>query len=110
MTDTDFVTVTITGPSTEQLAKLVRLLVEARLAACGNIIPGVVSIYRWRDAIEREPEALALVHTRARLFRQIENLVTQLHPYETPQVTAIPISAINETYSNWLRDNTQLPG
>lgn len=106
MTETEFVTVTITGPDTDSLTAIARALVDARLAACGNIIPGVTSVYRWQDAVEQEPEALALVHTRVALLAAVTELVTRLHPYDVPQIVASPASTTSE-HGAWLHDATR---
>lgn len=86
--------------------RLVRQLVEERLAACGNLVPGLVSIYRWGGEIAREGELLVLLKTRASgvsaLFRRVE----QLHPYEVPELVALPVDAVAEAYGRWVRQET----
>ncbi len=104
MTETEFVTVTITGPSTEELTMIVRALVDARLAACGNIIPSVTSIYRWQGSVAQESETLAVVHTRANLFARLEAMVTELHPYDVPLLVSLPATTTHP-YGAWLNES-----
>ena len=94
MSKPEFITVTITAPDPDQLASICRTLIEERLAACANIDPQIHSIYRWDGVIEQRPEALAVVHTRAHLFPDIADLVTKMHPYEVPQLVALPVSTL----------------
>lgn len=102
----ELVDVTITGPDAEQLAALTRLLVQQRLAACGNVIPTVRSIYRWQGAIQDDSEALVLLHTRQSLVAAIVEYVDRDHPYDTPQVVALPVVDAHPGYRRWVLDET----
>lgn len=102
----DLVDVTITGPDAEHLAALTRSLVQQRLAACGNVIPQVRSIYRWHGGVEDDSEALVVLHTRKALVPAIVEYVDSEHPYDTPQVVALPVVAAHPGYRHWVLDET----
>ncbi|MFC9660859.1 divalent-cation tolerance protein CutA [Nocardia sp. NPDC127606] len=100
------VTVTITAESADWLAGFARSLVADRLAACGNIMPGIRSIYAWDGAIQDDAEALLLIHTRASSVGEIIRRADAEHPYDTPQVLAVPIVEAHEGYREWVVDQT----
>jgi periplasmic divalent cation tolerance protein len=84
-------------------------LVEQRLAACVNIIPGMVSIYRWQDAVERASELVLIVKTRAALTEAVSETIRALHPYETPVVAVIPLDSVESHTLAWLLETTAVP-
>lgn len=100
--------VVITGPSAEWLVEFTRALVEARLAACGQTIPTIRSIYRWQGAIEDEPEARVALHTRRDLVAAIVAKADSDHPYDVPCVIALPIVDANPAYVQWILDETTI--
>lgn len=87
----------------EQADTLARALVESRLAACVNIVPGVESVYRWKGEVCREPECLLLIKTRAENFEPVRRRIRELHPYEVPEIVALPVAAGDGDYLAWLR-------
>ncbi|AKU90745.1 Periplasmic divalent cation tolerance protein CutA [Vulgatibacter incomptus] len=93
----------VTAPDEEQAAGLARRLVEERLAACGNIVPRIRSIYRWEGRVEDGAEALLLLKTRAELFERLRARVVELHPYECPEVLRLGVEAGHEAYLEWIR-------
>lgn len=99
--------ITVTAPDAEWLTDLTYQLVEQRLVACGNVIPGVRSTYRWSGRIEQAEEAVVLLHTRAALVPQVIAAVEAQHPYDTPQVVALPVLAVNHSYHQWVLDSTE---
>lgn len=101
------VSISITGPDPEWLAEHARRLVEDRLAACGNIIPTVRSIYRWNDAVEDELEAYLIVHTRAEHIDAVIERTNAAHPYDTVQILATEIVAADPEYGRWVHDSTE---
>lgn len=107
MSETEFITVTITAPDNEQLASICRTLVEERLAACANIVPQINSIYHWDGAIEDGLEALAHLHTRTDLFPALATRVAKLHPFDVPQIVALPLANVTTAYGAWVTRNTQ---
>jgi periplasmic divalent cation tolerance protein len=94
--------VLITAPSAEKAAEIARALVGERLAACGNIVPGLRSIYRWDGEVQDEPEALLVLKTTAARFPALRDRVLQLHPYEVPEVLALPVEAGSAAYLAWI--------
>lgn len=100
---TDVRVVYLTAPDAEVAAALARALVEARLAACVNLVPGLRSIYRWEGAVHDEPEVLLIVKTTADRLDALRALVVELHPYAVPEVLALPAVAGHAPYLDWVR-------
>ena len=90
-----------TAPNSDVGATLARGLVEAKLAACVNLIAGVRSFYRWKDAIEDEGEVQLVVKTRADRFEAVRAWIEAEHPYDTPEILALPVSHGSEAYLSW---------
>lgn len=99
---TTIVDVSITGPDPDWLANHTRKLVEQRLAACGNIIPRIRSIYRWQGQIEDEPEACVILHTRAEHVDAIIQATNAEHPYDTVHILATEIIDADPDYQAWV--------
>jgi periplasmic divalent cation tolerance protein len=99
--------VLVTAPTAERAAELARSLVSERLAACGNVVPGIRSIYRWEGVVQDEPEALLLLKTTAGRFEQLRDRVLALHPYQVPEVVALPIEAGSRAYLEWITQETR---
>lgn len=102
----DIVDITITAADADWLAAFVRGLVADRLVACGNIVPGVRSVYRWHDRIHDDPEALAVLHTRRSLVERVMARTEQEHPYDTPQLIVLPVLSANAGYHKWVLAQT----
>lgn len=81
---------------------LASALIEARVAACVNILPAVRSIYRWKDALQKDDEALLLIKTTAAAFEPLKELVLRTHPYELPEIVAVNIAHGHPPYLNWV--------
>lgn len=103
MSEANVLVVLVTAPSADEAAKLARALVEERLAACGNVLPGLRSIYRWEGAVQDEAEALLILKTPADRFEALRARVVELHPYDVPEVLALPVAAGHLPYLDWLR-------
>jgi periplasmic divalent cation tolerance protein len=99
---TDAVVVLVTAPTAEKAAELARAVVEEKLAACGNVLPGVRSIYRWKGTVQEEGEALLVLKTQRRCFPELRDRILALHPYEVPEVLALPVEAGAEAYLDWI--------
>jgi periplasmic divalent cation tolerance protein len=84
-------------------------LVERRLAACVNIIDGCTSVYRWQGAVASEREMPVLIKTRTRLYQAVEAVICELHPYQLPEIVAIPVQTGSEGYLSWLAAETADP-
>jgi periplasmic divalent cation tolerance protein len=98
--------VSITAESADWLAEFTRSIVDDRLAACGNIVPSIRSIYRWEGAIEDDNEALVVLHTRQSLVPAIIERANRDHPYDTPQVLAVAVTDANPGYRDWVVEST----
>lgn len=99
--------VTVTASDGDWLAGWVRQLVDDRLVACGNIDVGAVrSFYRWEGAVEDEEEVRVTLHTRVSLVGAIIERADADHPYDTPQVLAVPVVAAHPGYHQWVLDST----
>jgi periplasmic divalent cation tolerance protein len=107
MTARDSRIVLVTAGNAEQANGIALALVEARLAACVNIVGPIRSIYRWRGSIEDESEHLLIIKTRARLYAAVERRVKQLHSYEVPEVLALSPSAGSSRYLDWIVESTK---
>lgn len=95
-----------TFPSQETAEAAGRALVERRLAACVNILPGMTSIYRWEGAIAREAEVVMMIKTRQSLSAEVMAVVKQLHPYSNPALVVLPVLDGAPDYIRWLLDET----
>jgi periplasmic divalent cation tolerance protein len=99
---TDKIVVLSTCGSAEEASRIGRALVEKRLAACVNLMPGIRSVYRWKDAIEDEQEVLLVIKSSRPLFDQLRAEIEKMHSYEVPEVIAVPIVDGAEGYLGWL--------
>ena len=95
--------VLVTAPSAEAAAELARALVEARLAACGNVVAGLRSIYRWEGKVCDDAEALLILKTTRDRFEALRDEVLRRHPYQVPEVVALPVEAGSAGYLDWVR-------
>lgn len=95
-----------TTPSVEAGRELVRELVTRRVIACGTVIAGGTSIYRWKDAIEEAEEALLLMKTRVEKWEELKSVFPGLHPYEVPELILVPIAGGHKPYLDWLSAET----
>jgi periplasmic divalent cation tolerance protein len=96
-----------THPSVVEAERIGRELVERRLCACVNILPGMVSLYWWQGAIERSEEAVMIIKTRAVLAERVRAAVRQLHSYTTPAILVLPIESVDPDYNDWLMAETK---
>ena len=95
-----------TVPDTETAQRLARTLVEERLAACVNILPGVVSVYRWQGALQQEGELLLICKTTAATYAALEARLRELHPYELPEILALEPAHALAAYADWVTRET----
>jgi len=103
---TDKLVVLVTCRSAKEAEHIVRSLVAARLAACGNILLSPVrSIYRWKEKIESAREVLLVIKTSRRRFPALQAAIKRLHSYEVPEIIALPIAAGSRAYLSWLAES-----
>jgi periplasmic divalent cation tolerance protein len=99
---TDKIVVLSACDSQEGAAALARTLVEQRLAACVNIVPGARSIYRWQDKIEDTAEWVLVIKSRRDLFSRLRAAIAKAHSYDVPEIIALPIVDGSDAYLAWL--------
>ncbi len=102
------VVVLTTLATAEDAVKLVQILLERRLIACGNILPGIRSLYRWEGKVADEREVIVLMKTKAARLEALELAFGELHPYKVPELLALPVSAGLHKYLEWIDDETSL--
>ncbi|MEO8617653.1 MAG: divalent-cation tolerance protein CutA [Luteolibacter sp.] len=98
----DVLIILCTFPQAEQARQIGTALVERQLAACVNLVPAVESIYRWQGKVESSAEILAIFKTTRATFPAFEKALTQLHPYEIPEIIALAPDQIAEPYRSWV--------
>ncbi|WP_456411801.1 divalent-cation tolerance protein CutA [Oceanithermus sp.] len=97
----------ITVPDEEAARRIARALVEEGLAACVNLIPGLTSIYTWQGKMHEDAEWLLLAKTTAEAYPRLEARVSELHPYEVPEVLALPVERGLDRYLAWVQQNVK---
>jgi periplasmic divalent cation tolerance protein len=98
-----------TAPDAETAARIARVLVEERLAACVNLVPGVRSLYRWKGRVEDAGEVLLLIKTRAERLDALAARLRALHPYELPELVALPATGGLGAYLDWVAAEAVAP-
>lgn len=101
---TDAIVILCTVPNREVADKLARLLVEKRAAACVNILGEVTSVYRWKGEVTTDVELQLVIKTTSSQFAHVETLVRANHPYEVPELIALPVSLASSDYLTWLTE------
>ena len=87
--------------------RIARALVEERVAACVNIVPGITSIYRWKGNVEQEPEVMLVIKTMAAQLDALKARLLDLHPYELPEIVVISIGDGHTAYLDWLAEQVR---
>lgn len=95
-----------TVPNEDIASNIAKVLVEEKLAACVNIVPGLLSVYSWKGEICRDRELLCIIKSREELFEKIESAIKRNHPYEVPEIIALPIIKGHAPYLAWIHDVT----
>ena len=98
----EYIQVSTTTDKRKDAQKIANTLVDNRIAGCVQIVGPVVSTYWWRGSMETTEEWLCLIKTRKDLYGQLERVLKQIHPYETPEIVAVPITAGSKEYLDWL--------
>lgn len=101
--------VLMTAAHLEEAESIAQELVNKQLAACVNIVPNIVSIYRWKHQVCRDPEALMIAKTTRERFAQLEQAVRHGHSYEVPEIIALPIVDGSSSYLSWLIESVASP-
>jgi periplasmic divalent cation tolerance protein len=107
---TDKIVILSTCGSQEEGERLARLLLDARVAACVNLVPGLRSFYHWKGDIEVAEEWLLLIKSSRPLFEPLRAILEKAHSYEVPELLALPVVDGSENYLNWLASNLRNAG
>jgi len=105
----EYILILSTVPDEAEGRKIGRLLVEERLAACVTQSPLSISIYHWKGAVTEDKEHLLLIKTKKDLFPRIEKRIREVHPYDIPEIIALPVTAGSEKYLDWIDQETKKP-
>ena len=105
MSADDIRVVLVTTPDRDSAVAVARQLVSERLAACGNILPGITSIFRWEGAVQEEAEALLVLKTDGSRLAKLIQRAVELHPYDVPEVIAIPVVDGHRPYLSWVKQS-----
>jgi periplasmic divalent cation tolerance protein len=95
-------------PDRAAAVQLAQTLIDRRLAACVNVLAECTSLYRWQGKIESAPETPVLIKTRSALYPEVETAIRELHPYELPEIIAVPISYGLTEYLAWVSGETMI--
>jgi periplasmic divalent cation tolerance protein len=107
---TDVRVVLMTAPDRAIAESLAQSLVAERLAVCANVVPGLASVYRWQGRIERADETLLILKTQADRVPALIARAAELHPYDVPEILALPVEAGLAAYLAWVREETRPEG
>ena len=102
----DFAVVMVTAPDMDLARRLAKAGLEAKLAACANIVPAIESHYWWEGKLESSKEALVIFKTRQEMLPKLEQIVRDVHSYDTPEFVALPLIAGSRKYLAWIENNT----
>ena len=105
--ESPFCVVINTCPDKETARNVATILVKEKWAACVNILPGITSVYPWKDKIETGEEVLLLIKSRNALYPQLEARLREIHPYELPEIINVSISGGLEAYLGWITDSVR---
>ena len=108
MAHTDALVVMTTVASADEAVALVRSLLDRRLVACGTLLPGARSLYRWEGKIADEQEVVVLLKTHSARLEALESAFAELHPYKVPELLALPVNAGLDKYLAWISAETAL--
>lgn len=97
--------VLVTAPDIEVAQRLARRLLEQKVAACANIVPGMTSLFWWQGKIDEQAETLLIIKTTAAKLLMLIDAVQKEHPYDVPEIIALPVVGGAENYLTWLRDS-----
>jgi periplasmic divalent cation tolerance protein len=97
----------VTAADAAEAERIGEAVVDARLAACANVLDGMRSIFRWQGSVQKGREAILILKTREDLFDDLRQRIVELHSYELPCVVALPINAGHEPFLDWVAEETE---
>jgi periplasmic divalent cation tolerance protein len=102
---TDKIVVFVTCGNAKEAEEIARSLVEKRLAACVNVLPGLTSWYRWENKLTQDQEILLVIKSSREIFEELEKEILRLHSYAVPEVVALPIVEGSTNYLSWIEQS-----
>ena len=102
MNPSDAIVVLCSCADTDTATRLAEQLVQSHLAACVNILPGITSVYHWQGQLQKEAEVLLMIKTLSPRFDALKKALIELHPYEVPEIIALPVTNASEPYLQWM--------
>lgn len=103
----EFIVILITTSNKKEGERIAHFLVENRLAACVNIVPNIISIYRWRGKVEKSQESLLVIKTKKDLFSKLTREVKKIHSYTVPEIIGLDIVEGSKEYLEWLKNSVK---
>jgi periplasmic divalent cation tolerance protein len=103
----EFIIIFITAPSKKEARRIISVLINKKLIACGNILEGVDSNFIWKGKLDKARELLIILKTRRNLFKRIVSEVEKVHSYEVPEIIAMPIIDGSKEYLKWINENVK---
>ncbi len=110
MSEVDTRVVLVTVPSAAEGTRMARILVEERLAACVNVVPGVRSVFFWEGELREEDEALLVMKTGRERYEALQRRILALHSYSLPEILALPVESGSPAYVTWVRESVGTEG
>ena len=101
----DAISIFVTAASRKEAKKIANHLVQQKLAACVQVLPGMESTYAWKKKICYDREVLLIIKSRKQLFSRLEKAIRKLHSYDVPQIVALPIIQGSSAYLQWMKSN-----
>ena len=101
------IVVLCTTPDMECANKIAHFLIKEKLAACCNILPKITSVYSWQGKVEQDNEHLLIIKTKSNNFKNLEDAITKLHPYDLPEIISVDITAGSKKYLDWISENVR---
>lgn len=96
-----------TAPDAETAEQLARVLLQEKIIACANLIPGMKSLYHWQGRLEETQEIVLILKTQASLWERLSRRLTELHPYETPCLIELPAGRVSDGYARWIAESVR---
>ncbi len=103
----DIIIIYCTAPDNDVALAIANHLVNNKLAACVNIVGGLMSVYSWKNEICNDSELLLIIKTKKDLYHEVELSIKALHPYEIPEIIALPIVSVSNDYAGWINSVTK---
>lgn len=107
MQESQFILILSTAGTADEAGKIAEKLVQDRLVACVNILPGIQSIYRWKDEVQKEQEVLMIMKTTQQRFDEVQRAIRSMHSYEVPEIISFPLEHGSHDYLKWIENTVR---